>query len=274
MSDTRKIAAAFHRKAAEYDRNVAVQKRVVGNLAGYLEMHQSDKPRDILDVGTGTGSLLQQLRRIYPKAALYGLDLAYNMCLHTASKLGEQCFVVNGDAQKLPFKSGIFDLLVSASALQWVGSISETLHELRRVLKPGGTLCIAFFCDGTLAELQNCFRETVGRSAGDPELTSRLHSFWSPADVRLIVEEMDFEQVVLSCETETDWYRDVTELLRSIKNIGAGAKSGGSAMGLGWRGVIAEMSRLYHEYYSRDGRIPASYEVLYLYARTPAAPEL
>lgn len=269
MSDKQKIAAAFHRKAAEYDRNVAVQRRVVGNLAGCLEMHQCERPRDILDIGTGTGSLLQHLRRMYPQAALYGVDLAYNMCLRAASKLDGHCCVVNGDAQQLPFKSGQIDLLVSTSALQWVGDMSEALHELRRVLKPGGTLCIAFFCDGTLFELQNCFREVAGGYAGDSELTTRLHSFWSPADVRLIVEGMDFEQVVLSCETETDWYQDVTELLRAIKNIGAGARGGGSALGLGWRGIICEMSRLYQEHYGQDGRIPASYEVLYLYARTP-----
>ncbi|MDD5284330.1 MAG: methyltransferase domain-containing protein [Desulfuromonadaceae bacterium] len=274
MSDAGKIAAAFHRRAAEYDRHVAVQKRVVNNLAVFVETHLDEEPDTILDVGTGTGALLHNLRRIYPEASLSGVDLAYNMCLRTAAKLGSDCLVVNGDAEKIPFKSAAFDLAVSTSALQWVQSLSHSLHEMRRVLKPGGTLCIAFFSEGTLGELQRCFRDAA-RKDGDKnrERTSRLHRFWSVDDVKLILEGMDFEQVILSCETEKDWYDDVTSLLRSIKSIGAGAIAGGSATGLGWRGIINETSRLYREYYGQDGRIPATYEVLYIYARTPSTSE-
>jgi malonyl-CoA O-methyltransferase len=271
MSDARKIAAAFHGKAAEYDRHVAVQKRVVNNLAGYVQSHLREMPATILDVGTGTGSLLLTLRGIYPEASLCGVDLAYNMCLRTAEKLGGDCPVVNGDAEKIPFRSASFDLVVSTSALQWVGSMSQAVHELRRVLKPGGTLCIAFFCDGTLGELQRCFRDAASRDGvPDNEMTARLHRFRSVDDVKTILEGMDFEQVILNCETEKDWYDDVTSLLRSIKSIGAGAVEGGGAIGLGWRGIINKTSRLYREHYGQAGRIPATYEVLYMYARTPA----
>jgi malonyl-CoA O-methyltransferase len=269
MSDARKIAAAFHDKAVEYDRHVAVQKKVVNNLAGYVTTHLREIPATILDVGTGTGNLLQQLRSVYPDASLCGVDLAYNMCLRAAAKLGDDCLVVNGNAEKLPFKSGTFDLVVSTSALQWVVNISLAIHELRRVLKPGGTLCIAFFCDGTLGELQRCFRDAACND-GDPdnELTARLHRFWTINEIKTILEGMDFEQVLLNSKTEKDWYDDVASLLRSIKSIGAGAVAGGSDIGLGWRGIISKTSRLYREYYGQDGRIPATYEVLYIYART------
>jgi malonyl-CoA O-methyltransferase len=274
MYDSRKIAAAFHHKAAEYDQHVAVQKRVVKNLAGYVKTRLRETPAAILDVGTGTGSLLQYLRDMYPEASLCGVDLAYNMCLRTAEKFGGGCLVVNGDAEKIPFKGGTFDLVVSTSALQWVGSISEAIHELRRVLKPGGTLCIAFFCDGTLGELQRCFRDAARKNGDlDNERTARLHRFWSIDDVKTILEEMDFEQVILNCETEKDWYDNVTSLLRAIKSIGAGAVAGGSAIGLGWRGIISKTSLLYREYYGEDGRIPATYKVLYLCARAPATIE-
>jgi malonyl-CoA O-methyltransferase len=274
MSDSGKIAAAFHRSAAEYDQHIEVQKRVVNNLAKYVETHLGERPGTILDVGTGTGTLLHNLKRIYPEALLCGVDLAYNMCRRTAAKLGSDCLVVNGDAEMISFKSAVFDLAVSTSALQWVGSISLAIHELRRVLKPGGTLCIAFFCAGTLAELQHCFREAACTDGDENnELTARLHRFRSVDDIKSILEGMDFEQVILNSETEKDWYDDVTSLLRSIKSIGAGAVVGGSAFGLGWRGIINKTSLLYRERYGQDGRIPATYEVLYLYARTPESTE-
>jgi malonyl-CoA O-methyltransferase len=274
MPDVRKIAASFNGTASEYDKHIQVQKRVVNNLAEYVTNHLEEIPAKILDVGTGTGTLLHNLKRIYPDSSLFGLDLAYNMCLSTAAKLGEDCLIVNGDAEQIPFKSAVFDLAVSTSALQWVESISRSIHELRRVLKPGGTLCIAFFCAGTLAELHHCYRDVICRNGDEnSELKTRLHRFWSVEDVKSVLEGMDFEQVILSCESEKDWYDDVISLLHSIKSIGAGTVDGGNAAGLGWRGIIKEMSRLYRENYGNDGRIPATYEVLYLYARTPMTKE-
>lgn len=274
MPDSMRVAAAFNDRAADYDRHVSVQKKVVNNLTRHIETHLTEAPEKILDVGTGTGALLQSLRRLYPEASLFGLDPAHNMCLLAASKLGNGCLAVNGYAEKLPFKSAAFDLAVSASALQWVENIADALWELRRILKPGGTLCIAFFCDGTLAELQNCFRETVcGRGMENSGLTDRLHRFRTAGAVKEMLEVMDFEQVVLNCEVETDWHDDLPSLLRSIKNIGAGTVTGGRVTGLGWRGIINRMSRLYEEHYGDNGRIPATYKVLYLYARAPEATE-
>lgn len=266
MPETKKIAAAFHQRAAEYDNHVAVQKRVVENLVRHVKSCSGLSPKSILDVGSGTGSLLNRLHSVWPDSSLCGVDLAYNMCLRTAAKLGDACLVVNGDAEQLPFKNESYDLVVSTSALQWTGSLSRAMHELRRVMKPGASLCIAFFCDGTLCELQRCFLEAVESRCGSTHLASRLHKFWSDDDMKTILSNMDFERVVVSCETETDWYDDFPSLLRSIKKIGAGTVSGGTGGGLGWRGIINETSRLYRDYYGENGRIPVTYNVLYLNA--------
>lgn len=268
LHDTKKIAAAFHQKAAEYDQHIAVQKRVVASLARRIEAASGLPPDTILDVGSGTGSLLSRLHSSYPEAALCGLDLAFNMCLRTTARLGEHCIVVNGDAEQLPFADGVFDLVVSTSALQWVGDLSRALYEMRRVTKPGGTLSLAFFCEGTLCELQHCLCEVLSTLDSEHKQRSdRLHKFWTLESVKSILDGMDFEDFVLNSETETDWYDDVQSLLRSIKNIGAGTVAGGSGGGLGWRGVLKETSRLYREYYGQNDRIPVTYKVLYLHAR-------
>ena len=267
MPDTARIAAAFHQKAVEYDQHVLVQKRVVANLVGSIEMHQNRVPEHILDVGTGTGALLEKLHVLYPEACLTGVDIALNMCLRAQQKLGDACHLVNGDVESLPFTSGAFDLVVSASALQWVSNVSAALHEMRRVVRPGGNISLAFFCHGTLGELQHCLRETVSQCSPDgSQSLTRLHAFRTVDDVRSILNEMDFERFVVTVETEVDWYDDLYSLLKAIKNIGAGTVSGGAVNGLGWRGVLQKASRLYQEMYGVGGRIPATYKVLYLSA--------
>lgn len=267
MPDSGRIAAAFHQQADEYDRHVFVQKRVVAQLAEAIRLHLAKEPEQILDVGTGTGALLERLQSRYLHAGFTGVDIALNMCLRTRQKLASRCQVVNAAAEYLPFKNGAFDLSVSASALQWVSNLSAVLHELNRVTKPGGDICLAFFCEGTLAELQDSFRAADSRgSSGNSRKISRLHSFWTVDAVKSMVNEMAFTQVVVAVETEVDWYDDLHSLLRSIKNIGAGTVTGGAG-GLGWRGLLQETSRLYLERYGHNGRIPATYKVLYLNAR-------
>lgn len=269
MPDTGRIAAAFHQKAVEYDQHVLVQKRVVAHLAGSVEQQLNRSPEHILDVGTGTGALLERLHASYPHARLTGVDIAFNMCLRTLRKLGTTCQAVNGDAERLPFRTGVFDLAVSASVLQWVGNLSVALNELRRVVRPGGDIGLAFFCHGSLGELQHCFRDAISRCSGDSsQRMSRLHDFRTVGDVKSIVNAMEFERAVVTVETEVDWYADLHSLLRSIKNIGAGTVSGGSGSGLGWRGILQETSRLYQERYGQNGMIPVTYKVIYLSART------
>ena len=74
--DTSRVAAAFHQRALGYDQHVLVQKRVVENLAGSIEQHMNGAPEHILDVGTGTGALLERLHERYPDARLTGVDIA------------------------------------------------------------------------------------------------------------------------------------------------------------------------------------------------------
>jgi malonyl-CoA O-methyltransferase len=266
MPESRRIAAAFHQQAVEYDRHVLVQKRVVAQLAASVAFHLKRAPERILDVGTGTGALLERLHSCYPDAALTGVDIALNMCLRARHKLGNNCQVVCGAAEALPFRSGAFDLAVSASVLQWVEDLPGALRELRRVVRPGGDISLAFFCEGSLGELRHCFGDAVSGGVK----TARLHRFWTVDEVKTIVGAMDFEKVVVSVETEVDWYADVSALLRAIRNIGAGTVSGGAGSGLGWRGVLQETARLYRERYEVNGRIPATYKVLNLTAAVAA----
>lgn len=264
-----RVGRAFHRQADEYDRHATVQKRVVERLMSLARSHVSAVPAAVLDIGCGTGQLLSSLGRQYPRSRLCGLDLAYNMTRCAAEQLGPGAWLVNGDAEQLPFRDGAFELVVSTSTLQWIEDMGVFFRQCHRVLHPDGFLCIAFFGGRTMHELQECYREAVGRRDDCSEgYLDRLHRFKEITALQEALGGSDFGSVLLTSEIEMDYYPDVPDLLRSIKRIGAGTSAQeGKQGGLGWRSILNETSRLYRERYATDGMIPVTYEVLYVIAQ-------
>lgn len=109
----------------------------------------------ILDVGCGTGALQKQLGD-----AVVGIDLSPGMLARASGARAA------GDVMQLPFPAQTFDIVASTSSLHyWVAPI-DALREIRRVLRPGGTLVITDWCDDYLA-CRICDRVLrVGHSGG------------------------------------------------------------------------------------------------------------
>jgi len=265
MFDRRKVGRTFHRHADAYDRFASVQQRVVRRLMELLEARIDAEPRLALDIGCGTGALSAALKRRYPQALCCGLDLAFNMVRQARATSGKDCLFFNADAEQIPFQGNLFDLVISASTLQWLDSLDCCLEECRRVVKKDGVIAMAFFGGATLWELQESYREALSRRAsGDDPRFGRLHRFVTVGEVRQALDRLGAGQVLVASEIEMDFHQDVRGLLLSIKGIGAGTASRGGAGGLGWRGILKDMSEIYLRRFRTDGMVPATYEVIYL----------
>lgn len=102
----------------------------------------------LLDVGTGTGTLAIAALERWPALQVTGVDPATGMLDLARSAAGERLppghlgryRTQAGWADELPFDDGAFDLAVSSFVLQLVPSRTAALREIRRVLRPGGTL--------------------------------------------------------------------------------------------------------------------------------------
>lgn len=271
VADSRKkIGRAFHRQAGEYDQHAVVQKRVVSRLDSLVASRLEASPGRLLDIGCGTGNLLAVLQERFPLSRLHGLDLAFNMALASSRRVGGDNVIVNGDAERLPFRDNSFDLVVSASTLQWIDDLDTCLSECFRVLVPGGWFCAAFFGGTTLWELQESYRQALTGRLADDRHSGRLHAFKKPDEVQRALQSATFEQVVVDSEIELEYHPDVPHLLRSIKGVGAATvrRSDGGG-GLGWRGVLKDMENIYCTKFKRDGLVPATYEVIYMTGRRP-----
>lgn len=100
----------------------------------------------ILDVGCGTGALLQALRHRYPQAALTGIDVSAQMLAIAAGKLGGGDRLCVASAQALPLTDEAFDVVICMSALHYFRHPARALAEMRRVARPGGYIVITDWC--------------------------------------------------------------------------------------------------------------------------------
>jgi len=109
-------------------------------------LHRALPPRTlrVLDVGCGTGGLVEGLLELCPpEARIVELDFAWNMLAINASLHRDpRVFCVCADARALPFPPGLFDAVLCFNALPHLGEMSRALDSLLAMLAPGGALAV------------------------------------------------------------------------------------------------------------------------------------
>jgi len=114
----------------------------------------------VLDVACGTGDLSLALVK-GTRAHVVGLDFCRPMLDIAAAKSSERGLAipfVEGDALKLPFRDKSFDGVTIAFGLRNLVSLESGLSELRRILRPGGTVAVLEFSKPQTPVLRTFFR--------------------------------------------------------------------------------------------------------------------
>jgi ubiquinone/menaquinone biosynthesis C-methylase UbiE len=117
---------------------------VLPPIASYLREQKLERAH-ILDVGSGTGSLLRQMSAAYPEHRYYGLELSPFYSEFARERLGRsRAVLISDNAECMPFKDQYFDVLTCTHVLHELprSARGNVLREMRRVLKPGGLLVI------------------------------------------------------------------------------------------------------------------------------------
>jgi ubiquinone/menaquinone biosynthesis C-methylase UbiE len=97
----------------------------------------------MLDIGCGTGALLQMIQERKKDARLFGVDLSEKMIHVAKAKLGKMADLRVSDSEKLPFPNAAFDLVMCTYSFHHYPNPGAVLSEVRRVLAPGGRLIMA-----------------------------------------------------------------------------------------------------------------------------------
>jgi ubiquinone/menaquinone biosynthesis C-methylase UbiE/DNA-binding transcriptional ArsR family regulator len=152
LSSVRQARAAaaqayFRAHAAEWDR---IRKLHVADEAveDAIRAALSDKPfRSLLDLGTGTGRMLEMFGPDIERGL--GLDLSLDMLLLARDRLERaglrNCSVRQGDIYDLPLANDSFDVVILHQVLHFLDDGARAIREAARVLRPGGRLLVVDF---------------------------------------------------------------------------------------------------------------------------------
>ena len=153
----RRAADYFRRNASKWDeiRSLYIDDQEVERRL--LKLFPAGAVQDLLDIGTGTGRIVEVLAPRVGRAV--GIDLSHEMLLVARSKLERaklrNCLVRQGDMYQLPLSSGSFDAVTIHQVLHYAEAPAEVIREAGRVLRPGGRLVVVDFADHRLDSLRS-----------------------------------------------------------------------------------------------------------------------
>ena len=151
------IAAAYFRENApqwHHIRSLYIDEREVE--AALSEIVAAAQPSDLLDIGTGTGRMIEILGPQVGHAL--GIDQSREMLAVARVNL-EDAGLANGivrlgDMYQLPLPDACFDAIVIHQVLHYADRPAEAIAEAARVLRPDGVLIVVDFAPHTLEFLR------------------------------------------------------------------------------------------------------------------------
>ncbi|MBQ2380774.1 MAG: ubiquinone/menaquinone biosynthesis methyltransferase [Akkermansia sp.] len=117
-----------------------------------LKMIAEWKPKNLLDIATGTGDLALAIKKALPEVEVLGTDFCRPM-LDVAVQRG-LTHVLEADAMNLPLPDACYDAATVAFGLRNMADYEKALREFHRILTPGGHLLVLDFSmpEGVLAK--------------------------------------------------------------------------------------------------------------------------
>jgi SAM-dependent methyltransferase len=149
-----------------------VDKRFGEVIDGVLRRAALQPGQEVLDLGTGTGSLaLIAASSVLPGGNVTAVDISPDMLAlaqQRAASMGlSNVTFREGRAEEIPAPSGQFDAVLASLSLMYVIDRAAAAREIARVLRPGGRLVAAVWGGPEQADIV-LFQQTAGSFAPKP----------------------------------------------------------------------------------------------------------
>lgn len=202
MLNKQQVAARFSKSAKTYDKISILQRSLADDL---FNGSKSLNPKNILDLGCGTGYLAKKLAKKFKKAKVIGIDLASGMIKE--AKIRNQLQNIKylaQDCEELP-KIGRFDLIISNASLQWMDLKKISLC-IKRNLASNGIFMFNTFGPKNLIELQQAgFKRNI---------------FPSSREIKKIFGNY-FKIIKIIRSRHKQKFKNIQALVKHLKDLGA-----------------------------------------------------
>ena len=259
------VGRRFGRAAAAYREHDFLVREIDRRMHERLDYVRIE-PKRILDLGCSVGGSLAALAGRYPQAQWLGLDLALPMLAQIDDRrsgwqrllgLGKsrQPLKLAADATQLPLAARSVDLVWSNLLLHWLDNPLPALAEAQRVLDVGGLLMFSTLGPDTLHELRSAFADGYAHT----------QRFADMHDLGDMLVACGFADPVMDMEVIRLTYDDFDRMLAELRDAGSACALKMRRHGLTgrgrWQAVRAAYERL-----REDGKLPATFEVVYGHA--------
>jgi len=174
------------------------------------------------------------------------------------------------DEEQLPHFEAQFDLIVSNLALHWVNDLPGALIQANRALKPDGLFQAAVLGGETLHELRSCLMDAELEISGG--VSPRVSPMVDLRDAAGLMQRAGFALPVVDTDRITVTYEDAFRLMSDLRGMGEANAVLERRKSFTPRGLFLRAAQIYADRFAGpDGRIPATFEVLYLHGWRPSA---
>ena len=193
---------------------------------------------------------------------LFGFDLVAPL-----SKTNHAGFVV-ADEERLPLTEGALDLVVAPLALHVVNDLPGVLTQIRRALKPDGLFMGTLFGGETLTELRQALMEAEVETTGGA--SPRVAPVVDIRDGGHLLQRAGFALPVADADVLTIRYDSALHLMADLAGMGETNVLADRHRRFMKRSTITRAIQIYQDRFAdADGRVRASFEVLYLSGWAP-----
>lgn len=251
-----KVKQQYQRIAHLYDKAAMLPELMGERLLEKLDFIKLS-PHTILDLGTGTGSLIKPLQKRFSKAKIIGMDLSHAMLKQAQKKQGwfNKQPLVTGDMLSLPLQNQSINLIVMNCVLPWCDDLPATFKEIARVLKPEGLLLFSTCGPDTLKELKLAWSQV--------DTLEHINRYTDMHDIGDMLLSTGFSDPVMDMEQVTIYFSSLKQMLTELQHLGSINFNENKSRGLQSKNLLNQLSQ---HYLKQDDKYPATVEIVYGHA--------
>lgn len=256
IPESKRVLSNFSGAAKNYDSYAKHHKLIASKLLE--ELYKLNlTPMNCLELGCGSGILSEGLVNLFPKSRKVfsdGSEEMLNLCKEkTGSTELHKYKKINFNR---PLSNTTSELIVSSCSLQWLEYPEIFVRNLPKYLSKQGFTAHAIPIRGMLHELHDSFLKT---NSNWSSLRYKTADEW-----KKLFEYRGFTVITASTRSFTVSYKNSIDVLKAVRGIGASLSNDRDMLPTS---NLRNTLNYYQKKYSNQGRIPATYNILFLIAQ-------